>query len=135
MTFPILFSSLFHRDRNNHCFIVGPQLVTRILISLRFYFWKNFLHCISKLDTRQKISSSGDTEQKISSIEVGEQRFNLKGRGGVMVFCTDLKFFLNSWTHFYFFSIAIKLNFFFLPSQNRMFFSTLCIKVWYSIHF
>ena len=29
-----------------------------------------------------------------------------------MVFCTDLNFFLNSRTHFYFFSIAIKLIFF-----------------------
>ena len=56
------------------------------------------------------------------------QPFNLKGGGaGVMVFCTDLNFFLfNSWTHFYFFSIAIKLNyFFFLPSQNSFFFNAL----------
>ena len=39
-------------------------------------------------------------------------------------------FLLNSWTHFCFLSIAIKLNyFFFLPSQNSIFFSMLYIKV------
>ena len=42
-----------------------------------------------------------------------------------MVFCTDLNFCLNSWTHFYFCSIAIKLIFVFLPSQNRFFFNAL----------
>jgi hypothetical protein len=36
-----------------------------------------------------------------------------------MVVCTDLNFFFNSWTHFYFFSIAIKLKKKFLPNQNN----------------
>ena len=52
-----------------------------------------------------------------------EQPFNLKGAGGgggVMVFCTDLKFFLNTWAHFYFFFNYNQTKlFFFLPSQNN----------------
>ena len=39
-----------------------------------------------------------------------------------MVFCTDLNFFLNSRTHFYFFSIAIKLNDFFSYQVKTEFF-------------
>jgi hypothetical protein len=61
---------------------------------------------------------------------IKEQPFNMKGGGvgGYGFLYWFWIFFSNRWTHFYFFSIAIKLIFFFLQSQNKIFFPNALYK-------
>ena len=65
----------------------------------------------------------------ISHDTIREQPFNFKEGGGLWFFVLIWNFFLNSWAHFYFFFKCNQTKlFFFLPSQNIIFFFSALYK-------